>query len=133
MNPDVFLDLNKVELYGYESRKSDKVIEAIIRGISSGDTFPAVNVCEVEPGKFLLLRPEGGHQRACGHYIENKPLRCNVWDLEEDVNVYYEGQKVRDFVEADWPERVFIGDIELADDDKMVDNYENRKRTRFYR
>ena len=130
---EVFLDLNKEKLYGYETTKSDKVINAIIKGIFFGDMFPAVDVCEVEPGKYLLLRPEGGHERAVGHYIENQPLRCNVWNLDDEINIHYEGQTVRDLVEADWQERVFIGDVELVDDDKMIDNYEHRKRTRHYR
>jgi len=130
---EVFLDLNKVRLYGYESGKSDKVIDAVVRGIEQGDVFPPVIVCQVTEDEYLILRPDGGHNRAVGHYIANKPLRCIVRDIDDPTEGYVPDQKVRDFVEADWPERVFIGDVELVDDDKIVANYEHRKRTRVYR
>ncbi|MBW2966451.1 hypothetical protein KY342_05090 [Candidatus Woesearchaeota archaeon] len=130
MKKEVFLDLNKVKLYGYEPAKSDKVIESIIKGIFFGDKFPAVDVYEVNPDELLLLRPDGGHCRAIGHDIENQPLRTNVWDSRDEKTIHYNGQPVIDFVKLDWPHRILIGDIALVDDKLMVDNLEHRKRTR---
>ena len=85
MSKIISLDLNHQTLFGWESEKSDLVIDSIIRGIEAGDEFPPVPVHE-ENGKYYLspLRetPDGisdaGHYRAIGHYIANKPLRCEL-------------------------------------------------------
>lgn len=81
----IHLDLSKKVLIGWEEEKSDKVIEAIVRGIEAEDDFPAVPVHE-ENGIYYLspLRenPDGlcdaGHYRAVGHFIANKPLKCEL-------------------------------------------------------
>ena len=42
MTEEIYLDLNKVELYGWEKYKSDKVIDYLISRIEACDEFPAV-------------------------------------------------------------------------------------------
>ena len=116
----VYLDLNSVDLFGWERKKSDLVIDSIVRGIEAGDEFPAVPVMVISEGKaavnegettinegkylldkfparsvivkgkyqldsiILKYHPsisgpwDGGHRRALGHYIANKPLKCRI-------------------------------------------------------
>lgn len=89
----IYLDLNKVDLYGWEREKSDLVIDSIVRGIEAGDDFPAVPVMMINEGKYQLddiilkyhhsftgtFNPvDGGHRRALGHYIANQPLKCRI-------------------------------------------------------
>lgn len=79
------LDLNHQILFGWELEKSSLVIDSIIRGIEAGDSFPPVPIHE-EDGRYYLsvVREtfegisDGGHYRAIGHYIANKPLRCEL-------------------------------------------------------
>ena len=35
-----FLDLGKVELYGWETAKNIMLIDSMVRGIEAGDDFP---------------------------------------------------------------------------------------------
>ena len=83
----VYLDLNEVDLFGWESQKSDLVIDSIIKGIEAGDDFPHVPVYRINDKCYSLIRDidyetgtiEGGHHRAVGHYIANKPLKCSIY------------------------------------------------------
>ena len=108
------LDLNKVRLFCYENRISDKRVESIIRGIELNESFPAVSICFLEKDNYLLLRPEGGHARAVGNYLSNELLKIDLKSLDEEIQGYASGQKVRDFVTIDWPRRIFIGDIPVS-------------------
>lgn len=118
---EVFLDLNKVKLFGTENKKSDRVIEAVSKGIEMGDIFPPVPVCQVGDDEFELLESNygGGHHRAIGHYIVGKPLWCIVIDT---CNKFENGRK-----------RTFIGDIELVNDDKAFAPYWLVSAHNFYR
>jgi len=78
----ILLDLNKVKLLGYECGW-DKCIDSVIKGIQSNDVFPPVNVLRLDDGSYLLVPPDGGHTRAIGHYITNKPLRVIVVSPDE--------------------------------------------------
>ena len=129
MKKDVFLDLNKVRLYGYEIVKSAKVVESIIKGIFFGDKFPSVDVYEFAPGEYLLLPPEGGHCRATGHYIENQPLRVNVFSKEDDMNYHYNGETIEYLVKLKFNDRIWIGDIILGED-TIFDNVRFRSKKR---
>ncbi|MFQ5531711.1 MAG: hypothetical protein ACE5ES_03795 [Candidatus Nanoarchaeia archaeon] len=80
-----YLDLDSVELFGWETDKSDLLVDAICRGIELGDEFPPVPVHEIE-GKYYLSmirddpigRSDGGHYRSVGHYIMKKPLKVEI-------------------------------------------------------
>ncbi|MFH1358550.1 MAG: hypothetical protein ABIH37_01540 [archaeon] len=116
---EIFLDLDKVRLYGSETdAKSEKVIRAIIIGIYMGDMFPPVPVCQTKDGEFELLRSNygGGHHRALAHYRAKRPLRCTL------VNTCNNGQK-----------RTFIRDIEIVEDSKARVSYSLKKAHEFYR
>jgi hypothetical protein len=74
-----YLDLNKIELQGWEDGKSDLVVAVMIEGIKLGHDFPAVEVVQVDD--FYQLRKSfgGGHHRAVAHYIQGVPLKCQVF------------------------------------------------------
>lgn len=94
---DLYLDLNLVDLY-FDKReffKSDLCIDSVIRGIEAGDDFPSVPVVKINEKTYSLtldaylisrsansripeLVIDGGHNRAVGHYIANKPLKCKT-------------------------------------------------------
>lgn len=95
----IYLDLEKVTLYGWEEENSIQTVDAIIRGIEAGDDFPAVPVYKIDEHEYWLdpnyltekgdaFNPltDGGHSRACGHYIEGKPLKCK---LMHDIMPYF--------------------------------------------
>lgn len=79
-----YLDWNVHQLFGWERQKSDLVIDAIIRGIEAGDDFPPVYVYPAGEQGFYISPwlenlpgwADGGHNRAVGHYIMRKPLKC---------------------------------------------------------
>lgn len=90
MNADniFYLDWNTQELFGWENNKSDLVIDSIIRGIEAGDDFPPVPVHrDKEKSNRFYISPlreisplfsDAGHYRALGHYIADKPLKCEL-------------------------------------------------------
>jgi hypothetical protein len=101
-----FLDLNKVDLYGWESAKSDLVINSIFCGALARDNFPPVPVVKISEkiyqldsrvGKCYEINGndeficDGGHKRSVGHYIANVPLKViitrNFFKLTVDVNI----------------------------------------------
>ena len=84
---ELFLDLHEVEIYGWEEYKSKTLVDSILRGIASGDSFPPVAV--IQYSGFYALdfwtyddrfsqsdRRDGGHTRSIAHYLSHKPLRC---------------------------------------------------------
>jgi len=101
-----YLNLNQVQLFGFESKKSDKIIDSMVRGIEAGDEFPAVPVKQFDDISFTLSRfpaeehayiTDGGHNRAIAHYIANKPLKVIIldttnhlwepWMAREDIRI----------------------------------------------
>ena len=116
MDKTIYLDLNKVNLYGWEKKKSDLVIDSIVRGIEADDNFEdPVLVYRIDENTYQLTLEENyygeidcGHRRAVGHYIANKPLKCVIVGHLPALS-----KKVRD-------QDVFnIKDTILEDDDKM--------------
>jgi len=115
----VYLDLDEVELWGWEDSKSDLVIDAIVRGIEAGDDFPAVPVVRLKDGyclwPFARLKggrssfTDGGHHRAAGHYIAGEPLKCRVVRTHDDLTI-------SNYYWADVP----IESIEIFDDDGEI-------------
>ena len=97
MDKTFYLDLDEYDLLGWEGDKlSDKVVSSIVEGISEEDEFPAVPVIKVNdltyclcnktrsmPNGKLSILVDGGHHRAYGHYISNKPLKCYMSDTKE--------------------------------------------------
>ncbi len=109
---ELFLDLHKVELYGWEKYKSKNLVYSLLEGIEQGDNFPPVSVVSARDfyyldqlifdrrfsqGKVL----DGGHTRAYAHYILKKPLRCSITRVSENIfppNRYF---PIRDIIIAD--------------------------------
>lgn len=83
---DLRLDLRKVPLVGWEPFRSDKVIDAIVRGLEAGCLFPPVHVYRRQNGVYELVGPDGGHSRATGHYIVGSPLWVTLHDSPTVVN-----------------------------------------------
>jgi len=117
-----YLDWNIHRLFGYENYKSDKVIDSIIRGIEAGDDFPAVQIHQDVgiKNKFyispIIIHPDmfadGGHFRALGHYIANKPLKCELLSkpfprIKESLIEIYNIIIVDDFHDYDWHKERF--------------------------
>lgn len=81
----LYLDLNHDELHGWEPKKSDKIIESLIKGIEAGNHFPPVPV-HYEHGIYYISpmwrtlgwHSDGGHHRAIAHYITNTLLKCEL-------------------------------------------------------
>lgn len=90
MAEEVFLDLEKVTLIGFERHKSDRVVGHYVGRIEAGDEFPAVKVYKIDDSTYQLTTlpkegypddgydMDGGHLRAVAHYLAGKPLRCTV-------------------------------------------------------
>jgi len=98
----IFLDLNEVNLWGFEDKKSEKVIESIVLGIEAEDDFPAVQVYRLDDTNYQLTYFEdptnsnfvdGGHNRAVAHYIANKPLKCRLYDELKSKFMFFKIQK----------------------------------------
>lgn len=83
----VWLNLDEVDLFGWEEGKSVKAIARMVRKIEADKELPPVFVAVVE-GKYVLSacpefryrEPEnyGGHHRALAHYISKIPLKCQI-------------------------------------------------------
>jgi hypothetical protein len=117
----VYLDLNKVKLHCFEDRKSDLTVDSIVRGIEAGHDFPAVLVYQISNTEYALCEmevdkdnpfPDGGHDRAAGHYIANQPLKSHIRRLPADFSI------------DDIRFGLLVGDIVLYDDSG---DYELRK------
>lgn len=98
-----YLDLNVVEILGFEKRKHCSDVEKIIRGIENKVDFPPVFLVPVGKPDELKYRLTllhdyvrrsnfGGHRRAIAHYIENKPMKCLILkpDLVKSNDPVYE-------------------------------------------
>jgi len=80
----VFLDLNKVRLFGFERETLASKVDRMIKSIEAGDEdFPPVPVKKFNKSTYALThqpdstgKADGGHHRAVAHYIANKPLKC---------------------------------------------------------
>lgn len=107
---EVYLNLSKVDLFGWEEAKSDRVIDSIIEGIQQSDTFPAVDIYEISPNEYEIAKIpktgiiDGGHHRALGHFIANTPLRCRILGKT-----------------AKRTQPINIRDIVLVDDEDIID------------
>ncbi len=118
----LYLDLRKVNVYGFQESFYDLKVEAILRGIEAGDDFPPVivkqrNEFEYELVSFWDYEDEdnyGGHHRAVAHYIANTPLKCQLGDGKYDD-------------EENLETKTNIGDIIMADDRGQ---YEHAKKWR---
>ena len=87
------LNLNRIDLFGWEQKKSIETIEDIIKKIERSHLFSPVPV--VWDGNRFYLDPsievrkrntrfkvvDGGHNRAVAHYIANKPLKVRISKL----------------------------------------------------
>jgi hypothetical protein len=96
-----FLELDKILLYGWERKKSDRVVDSIIKGIEKNVKFPPLYVVKASdkiyklstvivdynqyymPNNQKVIVCDGGHHRAVGHYITSKPLKVMVLDGED--------------------------------------------------
>ena len=74
MDKIIFLNLDIVDLYGWEIRKPKKKIDNIIKGISEGVEFDPVDVYKIDNRTYYIAHDwgkegyEGGHSRALAHY-----------------------------------------------------------------
>jgi len=138
MGRPILLDLEKNSLFGWEHEKTDKVIDAIIRGIEAGDTFPNVKIFRGRGfGRFptgLCLYPsfetkipllddselvfDGGHSRAVAHYIMGVPLRCEL------VRLQLESLPLR--VTEGYVRWIDIKEIKIVDDKGEYESGKNR-------
>ncbi|MDP3882273.1 MAG: hypothetical protein Q8Q31_05340 [Nanoarchaeota archaeon] len=82
-----YLDWRIQRLFGWETEKSDLVVDAIIRGIEARDDFPPVPVHYDRENIFYISplrenahnsQPAGGHNRAVGHFIAHVSLKCEL-------------------------------------------------------
>ena len=123
----VYLDLDKVTLFGGERVKNRLVVDSMIKGIMQGDEFPAVPVCKTGDKEYCLdygqednpgdvnddlmgvPSKDGGHHRAIAHYLTFASLKCRLVPEEEHVSP---------------PRLVEIKDISLVVDEE---DYELRK------
>ena len=96
----IWLDLDKVELYGFETSKYVWAIAQMVRDIESGADFPPVYVTKVNDTKYVLsgyyssyevVDNYGGHHRVLAHWIAGKPLKCiitkNYWKNVCTLNI----------------------------------------------
>ncbi len=116
MDEIVFLDLSRVDLYGWEEAKSDQAVDSIVRGIEADDMFQdPVQVYRIDGRTYQLTLEDdgsgcldGGHKRAVGHYIAHRPLMCIVRGELPRVTQMVEGQPMFN-----------VRETILEDDDKM--------------
>jgi hypothetical protein len=99
------LDLHKIDLYCFESSKTDYFVASICSGIEHGDVFRPVRVSPQGNGSFRLADlADGGHHRAVAHYIMDKPLACVL---------FYPDSRTRNFNYLDCP--IHVRDIVIRD------------------
>ncbi len=106
MADEVFLDLEKVTLIGFERYKSDRVVEYSMGRIEAGDEFPAVKVYKIDDTTYQLTTlpkegfpddgydMDGGHLRAVAHYLAGKPLRCIIKGTRSEVSFRFQRMPV---------------------------------------
>ena len=125
----IFLDLDKVNLFGWEKYKSDKVVFYVAERALLGDDFPPVPVVKIDKETYQLdfssrriydseilgeiLIRDGGHKRAVGHYLAGLPLKCSIRAI--GINRFRFSNNVN------------IRDVVLADDDSDIANLNSFK------
>jgi hypothetical protein len=85
---EIYLDLNKDKLLGWEYSCDSLLIGAMIEGLKLGHDFPAVDVVKRDNSYEIVYgwsRKEifwngGGHHRAISHYILDIPLKVNLME-----------------------------------------------------
>ena len=95
MYEEVSLDLAKIDLFGWEPRKSDLIVKEIVRLLESGFRFPKVKILKINETAYSLDdrpntysrsgNPPGGHHRAIAHFKANKPLECLIVGEREEL------------------------------------------------
>ena len=121
MNPEkeklediIWLDLDKVEIYGFEDFKDVYNIAQMVRNIESGAEFPPVYVAKINDTKYvlsgyrnldkdgrLIYDNYGGHHRALAHWIAGKPLKCVITE-NHWKGVYTCDLNIKDIVLRDY-------------------------------
>ena len=107
---EIFLNLHKNELLGWEPSKNSLVIACMIKGIKLGHKFPAVSILHKKGRVYQMvnhpdLYTHGGHHRAVAHYIEEVPLRCNLfesYDFAYAKLLQYSKIPIKDVILKDW-------------------------------
>ena len=99
MDEIVFLDLHKVDLYGWEVRKPEKKIDNIIRGINEGVDFEPIEIYKINDNTYQLNREfilnenayakikTGGHSRSNAHAKTNTLLKCMLKGTIDDFDL----------------------------------------------
>ena len=93
----IWLDLNKVNIFGFEMEKDIATVARMVRNVESGADFPPVYVTKIDDKNYILSGYEvseennyGGHHRALAHWIVGKPLKCimteNYWKGKYNCN-----------------------------------------------
>jgi len=119
----VHLDLEKIDLYGWEGSVNKYKFDSVIRGINAGDRFPPVRVFKINEHIYQLTdlatedesRKEGGHTRSFAHYKTKKPLECVVEGMMEHVDFDEFGE-------------INIRDLKLDDGDYARTQFEKIKK-----
>jgi hypothetical protein len=118
----VFLDLSKVNLFGWEGRIGKQKLESIIKGIEAGDNLPAVPVIKINDATYQLteLHDErgkiGGHTRSYAHYSLKKPMKCEI-----------KGEQ--DYVDFDEFGEINIRELKVDDSKFMNEHFERLRQT----
>ena len=120
------LDLEKVEMFGFQHDCSIEVLASISEGIKNGDDIPLVDVVKSGDLKYEIVygwernvicsTRYGGHHRSVAHFIDREPLGVRIFEKHRDSYM--------------WRFRVKIEDIVLIDDRDRLDR--NKKKD-FYR
>lgn len=106
---EIFLDLHKVPLYGWEKQKSRERIDRFVHGLQEGEVFPPVFVWKIRNQGYNLdkrradpLRKliDGGHHRAIAHYLTQKVLRAIITEEVPFIPSYSYLIKELEVVEA---------------------------------
>ncbi len=108
---EIYLDLHKNELLGWEPSKSALLIACMIEGIKLGHKFPVVNIIHKKNNIYQIIRSPklsksyAGHHRAVAHYIEQPHLRCHLFKQEilkcEEYMINYLGIPIKKIILED--------------------------------
>ena len=104
----VYLDLEKVEIFGQEKYKRILDIAKMVRDIQSGADFPPVLVDMIDEKTYILNRlmdvldnngtNYGGHHRALSHWIAGVPLKCAVRNNKHDHNYVNQHTNIKNII-----------------------------------
>ena len=118
----MYLDLNKVTVYGWERKKSDLVIDSLVKAIENGEDLPATRVRQINKKSYELISHDGGHNRTVACYITNTPLKV-ILTPEDEVMKYGRGWVGWDYKK--YP-RINIKDIIIKDDEGELEIIRDR-------